>query len=480
MYKALLIAVNEQRNHEITALPNTFNDVSEINRLLTETPAIFRQSDVQILSGNLTTKSILTHALRSFFEEASPEDVLFLYWAGHGGFSETNAYFLPFDADRHAIGDTSIKMSGVRDYIDRTPARTVLSFFDTCHSGALMRSIDSLMDRGLEIKGSGKFVIAACTEDQSAWDRDGHGAFTDHLIRGLEGGATNPSGEVDIYNLYSYVSQALSNEFPNQHPVMKGTLSGPPVVIKNVKTRVAKSNLTPAPLFDGGQRVVDNSGDWFLLGRVHARYFSYRYNRSDKSYILILKAKPNSKGIEEVLKQMWRTEQPLAIEDSAEFVRVDEVDVEVVGGEKTVNLKLVSSENKHGNPMFNDVTFNGITPDEMAKLRIDHYLFNKEVPSHVKIGHSPSVIFGMPSDYDVSDRLIPDLLDQHVPLECIRLHLIAVLVFKSIVAEVSSLNLYIEDHAITRITLQGRRPRVYTNVTPSTITVDQPVHFSWN
>lgn len=479
LYKALLIAVNEQRSHDILALPNTLNDVREINRLLTEEPANFRQSDVQILSGNLTTKSMLTNSLRSFFEEASLEDVLFLYWAGHGGFSETNAYFLPYDADRHAIGDTSINMSDVRDHIDQTPARTVLSFFDTCHSGALMRSIDILMDRGLEIKGSGKFVIAACTEDQSAWDRDGHGAFTDHLIRGLEGRATNSSGEVDIYNLYSYVSQALSNEFPNQHPVMKGTLSGPPVIIKNVKARQAKSN--PRPLLDGGQRVVDESGDWFLLGRgVCARYSSYRYNRSDKTHILVLKAENNSKRVEETFKQMWRTEQPFAVEDSAEFVRVDEVNVEVVGGEKTINLKLVSSDNKHGNPMFNDVTFNGITPDEMAKLRIDHYLFNKEVPSHIKIDHSASIIYGVSSDYEVSERLIPDLIDHHVPLECIRLHLIAVLVFKTIVAEVCSLNLYIEDHAITRITLQGRRPRVYTNVTPSTITVDEPVHFSLN
>ncbi|WP_161568928.1 caspase family protein [Exiguobacterium sp. SL-9] len=477
MYKALLIAVNEQRSQEITTLPNTFNDVSAIHRLLTEEPAIFQQSDVQILSGNLTTKSMLTHTLRSFFEEASPEDVLFLYWAGHGGFSETNAYFLPYDADRHAVGDTSINMSDVRDHIDQTPARTVLSFFDTCHSGALIRSIDSLMDRGLEIKGSGKFVIAACTEDQSAWDRDGHGAFTDHLIRGLEGGATNPSGEVDIYNLYSYVSQALTTEFPNQHPVMKGTLSGPPVIIKNVKTRQDKSN--PRPLLEGGQRVIDESGDWFLLGRgVCARYSSYRYNRSDKTHILVLKAENNSKRVEETFKQMWRTEQPFAIEDSAEFVRVDEVDIEVVGGEKTINLKLVSIENKHGNPMFDNASFNGITPDEIAKLRIDHYLFNKEVPSHIKINHSASIIYGMSSDYEVSDQLIPDLLDQHMALECIRLHLIAVLVFKSIVAEVNSLNLYIENHAITRITLEGRRPRVYTNVTPTIITVDQAVHFS--
>ncbi|TCI75729.1 caspase family protein [Exiguobacterium sp. SH0S1] len=476
LYKALLIAVNEQRDHEISALPNTLNDVREINRLLTEEPAVFGKSDVQILYGNLTTKSMLDHALHSFFGDASPNDVLFLYWAGHGGFSQTNAYFIPYDADIHAIGDTSINMSDVRDHIDQTPARTVLSFFDTCHSGALMRSIDNLMERGLEIKGSGKFVIAACTENQLAWDRNGHGAFTDHLIRGLEGGATNPSGEIDIYTLYAYVSRALSKEFENQHPVLNSTLSGPPVIIKNVKTRQAESNSTP--LFDGGQWMIDNSGDWFLLGSSSARYFSYRYNRSDKAYSLILKAENNSRGVEEVLKQMWRTEQPFAIEDTAEYVRVAEVNVEVVGGEKTINLKLVSSEDRHGSHMFSEMTVNGIKPDEIAKLRIDHYLFNKEVPRHVRMDHSETLIYGNPSDYEVSDRLIPDLLNQNVSLECIRLHLIAVLVFKSIVSEVNSLNLFVERGVITRITIEGRRPRVYSNVDPSIVSVDEQVHFS--
>ncbi|WP_214758534.1 MULTISPECIES: hypothetical protein [unclassified Exiguobacterium] len=175
---------------------------------------------------------------------------------------------------------------------------------------------------------------------------------------------------------------------------------------------------------------------------------------------------------------MWKTEQPFAIEDTAEYVRVAEVNVEVVGGEKTINLKLVSSEDRHGSHMFSEMTVNGIKPDEIAKLRIDHYLFNKEVPRHVRMDHSETLIYGNPSDYEVSNRLIPDLLDQHVTLECIRLHLIAVLVFKSIVSEVSSLHLFVERGAITRITIEGRRPRVYSNVNPSIVSVDEPVHFS--
>lgn len=478
MYKALLIAVNEQRFPEISVLPNTLNDVKEINRLLTEEPAFFQQSDVQILSGNLTTKFILSHTLKDFFESASSDDVLFLYWAGHGGSSSTDAYFIPYDANIQDIDQTSIKMSDVKDYIDQTQARTVLSFFDTCQSGAIMRSMDNLMERGLAIKGSGKVVIAACTENQSAWDRDGHGAFTDYLIRGLRGEATNGEGEVDIYSLYTYVSRALAAEYSNQHPVMKSTLSGQPIVIKNASSRESKS--FSKQLVETSLQVVDSSGTWFLLGDLNARFSSYRYNQSNKTYMLVLDAKSNSREVEEALKKMWRTEQPFAIENSAAYVRVEEVDVAVKDGDKTINLTLAISANKLGNPLFDQMSVNGFTPDELAYLRIDYYLFNKKHAVHGQMNHSNGLIYGLHSDYKVSERLIPDLLDRGMELECLRLHLVAVLILKSIVAEVNTLNLYVENHMITRITIEGIRPRVYDNVTPSKITVDQQVQYRLN
>lgn len=478
VYKALLIAVNEQRNSVIKALPNTLNDVTEIKRLLTEEPAIFQHSDVLTLSGNLATKSMIDHALKGFFSDALSDDVLFLYWAGHGGFDQNNAYFIPYDADTDNISHSSINMSDVKKYIDETSAQTVLSFFDTCHSGALLRgtSIDELMRRGLEIKGSGKFVIAACTENQSAWDRGGHGAFTDYLIRGLEGEATNSKGEVNIYTLYSYVSQAVSSEFSDQHPVLKGTLSGAPIIIKHTKARehaqqqqfVSQSSVT--------RRKVDESGDWFLLGDLRARQHSYRYNSATKTYSLILKATSNARNIEMTLKQMLRTVRPFAIEDGAEYVEVEDVDVEVIDGEKTINLKLVSSQNRSSH-MFHEMRINNTTPDEIAKLRIERFIFNQDIPSHINTTYSGGMIYGASSDYPVSDHLIPELLEQQVELECIRLYIIAVLVFKSIISEVKEVSLSIEDDIIVRITINGNRPRTYSNVDPSNITVDHPVAF---
>lgn len=481
MYKALLIAVNEQRSREINALPNTLNDVTQIKRLLTEEPAVFQQSDVLTLSGNLATKSMIDHALKGFFSDASSKDVLFLYWAGHGGFDQSNAYFIPYDADEATISNTSINMSDVKKYIDETPAQTVLSFFDTCHSGALLRgisttSIDTLMSRGLDIKGSGKFVVAACTEDQSAWDRGKHGAFTDHLIHGLEGGATNSKGEVDIYTLYSYVSQAVTSEFSDQHPVLKSTLSGAPIIIKYTKAREHETQQQFISQSNEVRRKVDKSGNWFLIGDLRAQYHSYRYNGATKTYSLILKVTSNARSIEMTLNQMLRTVRPFAIEDSAEYVQVEDVNIEVIDGEKTINLTLVSSQNR-SNHMFNEMTINGITSDEIAKLRIERFIFNQEIPSHVKATRSDGMIYGSSSDYPVSERLIPELLEQQVEPECIRLYIIAVLVFKSILSEVKEVSLIIQDNTIVRITINGNRPRIYSNVAPSNIMVDHPVTF---
>ncbi len=481
MYKALLIAINEQRSRKIKALPNTLNDVTEIKRLLTEEPAVFQQSDVITLSGNLATKSMIDHALKNFFSDASSDDILFLYWAGHGGFDQSNAYFIPYDADEATISNTSISMSDVKKYIDETPAQTVLSFFDTCHSGALLRgtsttSIDELMKRGLEIKGSGKFVIAACTENQSAWDRGGHGAFTDYLIRGLEGEATNPKGEVDIYTLYSYVSQAVTSEFSGQHPVLKSTLSGAPIIIKYTK---AREHETPKQFISQPSEVsrkVDKSGNWFLIGDIRAQHRSYRYNSATKTYYLVLEAASNARNIEMTFKQMLRTVQQFAIEDGAEYVQVEDVDVEVIDGEKAINLTLVSSQNRNGH-MSHDMTINGIKPDDIAKLRIERFIFNQDIPSHVNTTYSGGMIYGSSSDYPVSDHLIPKLLEQQVELECIRLYIIAVLVFKSILSEVIEVSLIVQDNTVVRITINGNRPSIYSNEAPSNILVDHPVNF---
>lgn len=77
---------------------------------------------------------------------------------------------------------------------------------------------------------------------------------------------------------------------------MKSTLAGQPIVIKNVSSRDSKS--FSKQLGETSLQIVDSSGSWFLLGDLNARFSSYRYNQSNKTYMLVLNAKLNSRGVE--------------------------------------------------------------------------------------------------------------------------------------------------------------------------------------
>ncbi|PIC90902.1 hypothetical protein CSV71_02270 [Sporosarcina sp. P21c] len=59
-------------------------------------------------------------------------------------------------------------MQYVRNLIDNTKAKAVLSFFDTCHSGAVARNTHTMLTRGMDISGEGKILIAACLPEQTA------------------------------------------------------------------------------------------------------------------------------------------------------------------------------------------------------------------------------------------------------------------------------------------------------------------------
>lgn len=69
----------------------------------------------------------------------------YFYWVGHGAFINNEGYFVPFDGDIHSLNASMIKMSEVRNMVNQTTANTVLSFFDTCHSGAIARTIQQEM-----------------------------------------------------------------------------------------------------------------------------------------------------------------------------------------------------------------------------------------------------------------------------------------------------------------------------------------------
>lgn len=475
MYKALIIAVDSYRMGN--NLPNTINDAKEIKNLLLEEPSLFESSNVQYIQGNIATKAVLEASLNNFFKDAKTDDILFLYWAGHGALLNNDAFFVPFDAK---YSDTMIRMSDVRKLIDVTKANTVLSFFDTCHSGAIARKAQREILRGIEVSGEGKILIAACTSDQSAWDRNGHGAFTDYLLQGLTGRAANNEGDIDIYNLYSFISNELTKEFTDasQIPVMKSTLNGPPIILKHTKQRNQTITTTKPNHFK-----LNSSGLYFLLGNFLGAYDEYAETDSG----IDLKFKNISSMDDKYIRTMRNTEQIFAIHDDAYSVRVNSIDIRSTTEGTVYSLQLNTQPSKN-NSFISNMSYNEngkiVTTQDIANMRIERILLgtkrNAQSANQQFSLIEHAIMDSQNSPIKVTPNLIKSSVAKDFNLEQIRIITIAHLILTDTLDNIEKLEFEVIDSNLANIHLIGYLPQYYSNVAPSKIEFNQAVSIKLN
>jgi uncharacterized caspase-like protein len=137
-------------------------------------------------------------------------------------------YFLPQDADFEHLNATGVADFEIRRFLSRITGKA-LFFFDTCHSGALMK--DNPSYRGTDINGfineltsadSGLVVFAASGSKELAQERDEwqNGAFSKALVEGLSGKADIAhQGKITISLLEYWLAERVKELTKGQqHP----------------------------------------------------------------------------------------------------------------------------------------------------------------------------------------------------------------------------------------------------------------------
>jgi len=262
-YKALFIGVNKYLDCNISPLDNVVNDVIEMSTTITSNPSPFEAKDIQVIYNTIATKSIINAAVEEFFLNASYNDILVFYWAGHGALVVDEGYFATYDTNLSNIKDTSIAMNELRNYIESSTAKTIIGVFDCCHCGAIARSaLDyTRMLRGLTITGVGKVLVAACTYLQVAHEHESqpHGRFTSYFLEGIKGGAADSNGDIDVNNLFSFVASRMEAH-GDQTPVYNGQIQGR-IVLKSI----GRSPGSPQNISNEASYIINDSGSWCLL-----------------------------------------------------------------------------------------------------------------------------------------------------------------------------------------------------------------------
>lgn len=180
---------------------------------------------IRILVDEDATHFEITSTMRDVFGKAGKDDLVFLYFSGHG----LPGSFLPIDYDGM---NNQLYHNEINAILAQSKAKYKLCIADACHSGSLlaMRGRDPQIltqyYENLARAQAGTALIMSSKSDETSLESSGlrQGVFSHFLIRGLKGEADlNQDKKVSVKELYDFVYGHVRTYTGNrQSPVIQG------------------------------------------------------------------------------------------------------------------------------------------------------------------------------------------------------------------------------------------------------------------
>jgi len=219
---AVVVGVGEYASEDIPDLEFATADARAVKEFL-ESDAAGPFDEVLYLENERATGAAMREALFVFLQQADWDDLVVIYYAGHGAPDPgrpDNLYLLPTDAELGSLAATGFPMWDVKTALRRQiAAERVLVIADACHSagtadgdvvgGSASNQIAGGF-QGLFTPSRRLMMTAADTNEFSLEDErwGGHGVFTHFMLDGLRGaGDRNDDGIVTFTELFEYVNE---------------------------------------------------------------------------------------------------------------------------------------------------------------------------------------------------------------------------------------------------------------------------------
>jgi hypothetical protein len=228
---AVIVGISRYRSagqSGLTTLPFAGDDARDFrDSLLT---LGWEPDHIRCLTNQEATLRDVMISLGSWLTKAGPDDLIVLYWSGHG-FPDPEdpekVYFACYDTDPR-IPVTGYRMDQVIAALAERGAQNVVVLADTCHAGKLITRGDKgisirpyveKLKREKTVPKGWIYMVAADTDRQaiehSSWS---NGAFTYCLLKALSGAADGfesvgpKDGVVTMAELRAYMESVMPDE----------------------------------------------------------------------------------------------------------------------------------------------------------------------------------------------------------------------------------------------------------------------------
>ncbi|GAA5183349.1 hypothetical protein GCM10023322_22410 [Rugosimonospora acidiphila] len=225
---AVLVANNSYRHLPDLVAP--VDEAQDLQAVLTH-PEVGGFDRVELLRDE--SKTTVERALADTLGSAEPDDLVLIYFSGHGQLSSRGRLYLAVhNSEPSQLPATAISASWLRELLEECVAASTVILLDCCYSGAYVFASKSSPEVNLdqELKaGSGRYVLTATTAVEQAEDAGAtreRSAFTEVVVKGLSTGAADLSGlgVITPEDLGRYVRNELPKYTAWQTPTMNGSV----------------------------------------------------------------------------------------------------------------------------------------------------------------------------------------------------------------------------------------------------------------
>ena len=219
---ALLIGVSEY-GEGIPPLSAPPNDVAAMRRIL-EDPNLSRFDEVRTLID--PEPSDMRRAINRLFSNRGKEDLLLLFFSGHGITDDENRLYLANCRTNKADFDVdAVPASFIQDQSRRSYAKRQILILDCCYSGAFAEGWHTKsvgLDLARELGAEGRVVLTSSTATQPSFQQEEAelSLYTQYLVEGIKTGAadTDRDGKIHARELHEYAKAKVQEVKPKMQP----------------------------------------------------------------------------------------------------------------------------------------------------------------------------------------------------------------------------------------------------------------------
>ena len=201
----------------------------------------------------------IIEAIDEFFAQRKREDLLVVYFSGHGVRDELGSLYLAVkNTARTKLRSTAIRSDYIRESMEQSWSKRQVLILDCCNSGAFPQGtkaeIGGAMGMVAALQGYGRFVLTASDATQFAWEGDRligttqNSLFTHFLVKGLEGEADRDGdGKITVDELYDFAYEEVCKLTPKQTPTKSASKQEGEIILRQI-TRMSDIKLIPLPV----------------------------------------------------------------------------------------------------------------------------------------------------------------------------------------------------------------------------------------